>query len=355
MRVLIDIAHPAHIHYFRNFSKIFENKGHKILFTLRNKGIILELANYYGLNYKIRSSKESSKLWYAISSTLNILRIAWDYKPDIFIDMGTVFAAPVATFMRKPYIAFDDTEVSIKTRFLHMPFTDHILTPQAFEIELNPKKHIKLFGFMELFYLRPSIFQKDSRIFDKLGIKQGEKYVIFRFVSWDAHHDKGLSGISLGNKIKAVKEVEKFAKVFISSEKTLPAELQKYKFNLPSYCMHDAIAFSSLLFGESSTMASEAAMLGVPAIFVDKLGRGYTRMLETKYGLVHNFTEEDQVRAIDKAVELLTCDKNDYERRNMQLLADTINMNEFLVWFIENYPFSAKELLRNQDYQLKFR
>ena len=55
--------------------------------------------------------------------------------------------------------------------------------------------------------------------------------------------------------------------------------------------MDDAIASASLLYGESATMASEAAVLGVPAIYLDNTGRCYTREEEEKYGLVFNFTE----------------------------------------------------------------
>ena len=54
-------------------------------------------------------------------------------------------------------------------------------------------------------------------------------------------------------------------------------------------------------------MASECAVLGVPAIYVSPLGRGYTDDEEQRYGLVHNFTgarfHEDFVAAAEKLVE----------------------------------------------------
>ena len=42
--------------------------------------------------------------------------------------------------MNKPYFAFDDTEISKKARLFHMPFTETILTPDSFKIDLGAKQ-----------------------------------------------------------------------------------------------------------------------------------------------------------------------------------------------------------------------
>ncbi len=63
-------------------------------------------------------------------------------------------------------------------------------------------------------------------------------------------------------KLKQSRSFQEYAKVFISSEKELPKGIEKYQSNIAPERMHDALAFSSLVFGESSTMAEEAAMLG---------------------------------------------------------------------------------------------
>jgi predicted glycosyltransferase len=71
--------------------------------------------------------------------------------------------------------------------------------------------------------------------------------------------------------------------------------------------MHDAIAFASLLFGESSTMSEEAAMLGVPSIYLYNDSTLYTKHLENDYRLMYNYSESisDQQKAIQKGLELL--------------------------------------------------
>ena len=122
--------------------------------------------------------------------------------------------------------------------------------------------------------------------------------------------------------------------------------------------MHNAIAFSSLLFGESATMASEAAILGVPAIYLDNDGRGYTNEEEEKYGLVYNYTEseEEQLRAIKKGIEILTTPnlKEEWQKRRMKMFSEKIDATALMVWFIENFPESVTVMRENPDYQYKF-
>ncbi len=356
MRIQIDIAHPAHIHYFRNFAAIFKSKGHQVLFTLRDKGIIHYLAGKYELDYKIRSRNSSTKIAYAMSSIRAIWEIAREFKPDLFLDMGTVFASPVAKFLRKPYLAFDDTETSFRTRALHMPFTDIILTPDAFEIDLG-KKQIRFNGFMELMYLHKNYYHPDTSVLKMLGVASNEKYAILRFVSWEAHHDKGLLGFSLENKIKVVKTLSKYAKVFISSEKKLPHDLQSFSLNIPPEKIHDALAFSALFLGEGATMATESNLLGTPAIYLNEHWLGCTNLLRSS-GMLFSYKENQyaQNMAIAKGVELLKSDnKTEWLKRRDKILADKIDVTAFLVWFVENYPDSAQTMRKDPNYQWRFK
>jgi Uncharacterized protein conserved in archaea len=212
---------------------------------------------------------------------------------------------------------------------------------------------------MELCYLHPNYFTPDPSILDLLQLKRDEKYIIIRFVSWNASHDVGHSGLSLEMKHKAVKELSKYAKVFISSEGELPDDLKQYQIKIPPERMHDVLAFATLLYGESATMASECACLGTPSIFHDNNGRGYTDEEEKKYGLVFNYSESflDQEMSLKKAIELLNTPnlKQKWQERRQRMLSDKIDVTAFMVWFIENYPDSVKTMKDNPDYRLRFK
>ncbi|TXK46762.1 DUF354 domain-containing protein [Pontibacter qinzhouensis] len=337
MKILIDINHPAHVHYFRNFSRIMIEKGHDVLFVSRNKEMEHRLLHLYNIPYIDRGKGKTGKIGkflYLLYADLKLLEIATKFRADLFLNFLHPYPSQVAKLLGKVSLVFSDTEHARLHHQLTVPFATNVFTPSCYRIDLGAK-HIRFRGYMELAYLHPNYFTPDPAILSLLHVEPGEKFVIIRFVSWAAAHDFGHSGMSLENKRKAVKALSQFARVFITSEGELPHDLEQYRISIPFDKMHDALYFSSLLFGESATMASEAAVLGTPSIFMDNDGRGYTDEEETKYGLVFNFTEspEDQTLAIQKALEIMqeVNGTEKYQRARKQLLSDCIDTTQFMV------------------------
>jgi uncharacterized protein len=359
IRILIDVGHPAHVHYFKNLAWDVLGKGGTILFTTRDKEMAIGLLQSSGFNYinfgrPFRS--KAGKFWGLGWFTFRLLIVAIKFKPDLILN-ATQYGAIGAWLLRRPHISLEDTFNFEQVR-LYLPFTSAVLTGHYPHPALG-KKEILYDGYQELLYLQPDRFQADSKILNLLGISRKEKYVILRFISRNASHDYGHKGISLENKRKLVEKLSSISRVFISSESDLPADLAVYRLKIPFEKMHDVIAFASLLYGESATMASEAAMLGTPAIFIDSTSRFYTQDLENIYGLVFNYTESeaDQKKAIEKAMELLTAPglKSEWKKRRDKMFEDKIDVNAFLIWFVENYPESHKIMKMNPDYQDRFR
>jgi len=356
MRVLIDIAHPAHLHYFRNFTRIIEEGGHEALFTVRDKGIIKALAASYGLNYVVRSREGNSKPVYAINAIKNIYRAAKEFRPDFFVDMGTIFSAPVSMILRKPHIVFDDTESAHKARTLFMPLISAILTPDVFLPDLG-RKHIRFDSFMEMFYLHRNYFKRDEDIRSKLGLHPGERYAVLRFVSWEAHHDKGLAGLSQGKKLDVVREFSELARVFISSESELPEELKPYRLTTDPALIHSVMAEAELYFGEGATMAMESVILGTPAVYLNQNWPGYT--LEAgKRGLMHNYRLDSASieKAIDKGRQTLANPqvKQEVSELSREYFEGKIDPTAFLAWFVEQWPESFAIMKNNPGFQERF-
>lgn len=362
MNFLFDIGHPAHVHYFKNLMWALQEKGHEVKITARDKEISLYLLNKYGFEYICTSENKSSILGKGTSLIKNdyiIYKEAKKFNPDILISFFLPFAAHVGKILNKPVLGFTDTENAILNRVLTEKFTNIVVTPLCYTHKFPENKHIRFNGYFELAYLHPNYFTPDISVLKLLGIRKNEIFVIMRFVSWGATHDIGHSGINLDMKRKAVKEFSKYAKVFITSEKELSPDLKPYQIKIPPEKMHDALAYATLLYGESATMASECAVLGTPAIYLDNAGRGYTDEQEKKYGLVFNFTEsmEDQELSIGKAVELLKIPdiKREWRKKRDKMLSEKIDVTTFMVWFIENYPKSVRIMKEAPDYQYRFK
>jgi predicted glycosyltransferase len=140
-----------------------------------------------------------------------------------------------------------------------------------------------------------------------------------------------------------IKDLSEYGRVFISSEIKLPKNIQSYELKIPYELVHDLIAHCSLYFGEGATMASEAAVLGVPSVFVSTLRLGYLDELQEKYGLVHSYS--NQAEALPKVKELLSSSgtKAEWGRRRVKMLKDKIDVSRFISDLITDFPESLEQ------------
>jgi uncharacterized protein len=355
MRILIDIGHPAHVHLFKNFAWEMGKRSHTVFFTCREKEFEIELLKSCGFNYKSFGRKYISKfgkIWGLCEFDIREFFTGIRFKPDLFLSAGSMYAAHAAFLLGKPHITFEDTGNTEQVR-LYKPFTRTILTSTSFLKDYG-KRQLYYYGFHELAYLHPKYFTPAKNILNELGVSEGEPYFILRFVSWNASHDIGHRGLSMDEKLKLLIMLKSYGKVFISSEKKLEAEFEKYRFNLPPWRMHDALAFCCMFIGEGATMASECAMLGTPAVYVNSIQAGSIDE-QSQYGLLYHFNSGRDV--LEKVKQLLLDKelKNKHQKFQEKMLSEKINVTDFLVWFVENYPESISIMKNDPDYQLKFK
>jgi hypothetical protein len=329
MRILIDIGHPAHVHLFKNFAKEMMKNGHAVLFSARDKDVAIKLLDAYELPYEKRGKGYSGikKAIGMFAIDWKIIKIAKRFKPDVMIGAsGNCYIAQAAWLLGVKSIIFEDTDLMIWQFRLMKPFADQIVTPKGFSIDLG-KKHVRYNGFKELSYLHPNWFSEEKI----KGLKK--PYVLMRFVSFAAQHDSGKGGFSLEWKIKFAKELAKHAHVYITSEAEMPKELERFRLKLAPEKMHSVMKGARLYVGDSQTMATEAACLGVPVVRCNEFVGEMSNFdeLERKYKLM--FSIKDPKKALAKALALVT-DKDalaTWEKRRKKLFEDKIDLTRFMI------------------------
>jgi predicted glycosyltransferase len=359
MKILVDLAHPAHIHLFKHAIWELQAHGHACAVTARDKEILLALLDAYGFPYETLSRAGNGVLGVAgemMRRDWNLLRAARRFSPDLMMGVST-YITHVGTLLRIPSLFFTDTEHASISNSITFPFADVVCTPNCYRGAM--KNQIRYRGYHELAYLHPRYFTPDPAVLRAEGLSPDDTLIIMRFVGWQAAHDRGARGLSLETKRRAVEEFSKRGRVLITSERPLPPEFEPYRISVGPDQVHHLMAYATLLYGESATMASEAAVLGTHAVFCDFAGRGYTDEEESKYGLVANFKldPESQRRSVEKAVEWLDDPRlrNEGQRKRKLLLADTIDVTRFIVWLAEHYPESRRLMQERPDYQETFR
>jgi len=345
MRVLFDILHPAHVHVFRNLARELERRGHEFRIALREKDVARELLDHYGFPYRILSQKKTRAglALEFVTRGARLWRLASEFRPHFMTGIMGPSIAPIgrlrrlAAHDRARVAVFYDTEIATFTNSFVYPLADYVCTPDCYQGPVRGR-HLTYAGYHELAYLHPARFTPDPEVVRAAGVDPSSPYFVVRFVSYEASHDIGTAGLTLERKLGLVRALAERGRVLVSSESRLPPDFEPYRVRVPPHEIHHLLAFARLLVGESATMASEAAVLGVPAIYVSPLGRGYTDDQERRYGLVQNFTGPrfhadiaGAARSLADNPELATKAREARAR----LLADKIDVTGWMVDFFE--------------------
>jgi predicted glycosyltransferase len=331
MRVLIDIGHPAHVHFFREPIRQLSRAAHEIIVTSRRKEIATDLLDALGLEHVTLSAQGRGGILglgrELIQRNAALLRLVSHRKPDVMAAIGGIFIAQVGAITRVPSVVFYDTENARLQNLLTYPLASRIVVPRAYQGWTPRKRAFRYNGYHELSYLRPDRFRPERERAVGNGLDPTRRNFLIRVVSWQASHDVGEHGWSDTLLSRVVDRLAEHGSVMISSERPLPDALRRHAYPGRIEDIHHVMAHLDGFIGESATMASEAAVLGVPAVYAAETGRGYTDEQDTRYGLVHNVRRVSG-SALDEAVDwALTLSVAERERRRATLLGDTIDVS----------------------------
>jgi hypothetical protein len=315
-----------------------EKKGYLVKIIASDKENVLQILDSLGFTYSVKKHYTGllNKVIGMFRNDIFIYRECKNLKPDLFTSFGSPYAAQVSMLYGKKHISFSDTDSSVKT-------LDHFtLTTLLFsKINYVPSCHRKsrkskqgrFDGYYELAYLAPSYFIPDPSVLDELNITATDTYILIRLSALNAHHDIGVKGFNFINDselLEYIHALEQYGRVFISTEKQLSAVFDPYVLMLSSDKFHSFMAFASLYIGEGASMASEAAILGVPSIYVSTTTRGYLEELENKYELC--YTIIDKQEALCKALSLLESNrKSEWSKKRTKMLSEKIDVVDFIV------------------------
>ncbi len=332
MKFLFDIGHPADVHYFRNTLIYLKERGHKVQIFARDKDVTHRLLSAYGFTFHNKGEGGSGiidRLGYTVKSLRMLHEAVTVFDPDICVSHASPYLALISRLHGVPNIMFNDTERAVLFKPVLKFCKPEVYSPDSYA-EVDAKRQKLVPSYMELAYLHPDQFTPNENIKEITG----NNYALLRFVANKAAHDRGHPGISDQQKREMAERLSKYITVWISSEDKLPRDLEKYRIDVQPEEIHDVIAFSKFVMGGSGTMSSEAAMLGVPALFISESKLGYITELADKYGIVYRFrnSEPDRDKALKKAVKILKNNNPEkYAVRRDLMLKEKQNMTRIMI------------------------
>jgi len=333
MKILIDINHPAHVHFFKNLYWKLNANNHSIVVVASKKDVAFSLLKEYNIPFiNIGSYGKGllSKFIKLFLLDVKMFFILLKHRPDYVLGISTIRGSHAAKFFKKTkaYV-FTDTEHAKEQILLYKNIADKIFTPTCFHENLG-KHQVKYTGYQELAYLHPNYFTPNKKVLEKYGVSESAAFFILRFVSWDATHDVGQLGLSDDTKLKLIDMLTKHGKVFITAEENLPKKFEKYKIKVSPGKIHHLMYYSKMYIGEGGTMASEAALLGVPSLYTSTLAMGYINELEQKYKLLKRCTNQNGV--LDTVKDWLNTKtlEEKWKIKQKKMLRDKIDVTAFM-------------------------
>jgi len=355
MKLLVDIGHPAHVHLFRFMAEDLRNEGWEILFSLREKDHSSDIARSLGFDLACYGKTRKTLIGKALSyfqKTFKLFLIARQFKPDITISHSSFYLSQVSWLLGIPNLTLEDTG-NTEQILLYLPFTSAVLTSTSYHRE-HGRKQIRYKAFHELAYLHPGHYE---RLFgrDILNRKSNPRPVILiRLVNWSASHDLNRKGIDPSWVEEIILRFSADCQIMLSAEGEAGEMFHELLIPGGKVNIHTLLSGIDLYVGEGATMASECAMMGIPAIYLNPIPAG-TIDEQSKYGLVYHLTgKQEIIRLIERLTSDPLATAREHQQKARKLLADRINLSEFLCWFVKEWPSSFEIMKREPDYQDRF-
>ncbi|MGM9826377.1 MAG: DUF354 domain-containing protein [Paludibacteraceae bacterium] len=360
MKVLFMMSHPAHFHMFKNVIACLQKDRHGIVTVIRPKDILEQLcvgAQIPFIKVKARP-KSASKLCLGIAlleRTIEVCRIVHREKPDFMIGSDGVIAVAGKLYGIPSFEFFDDDYETIKLYAdIFFPIYTGVIASRTTDAGKFHYKKIEFDGNKKLTYLWPKYFTPTSAVVKQYNIDSEKPYFLLRLSALNAHHDNGVSGISNDVAQRLINILRPHGQVYITSERSLEPQFEQYRLHINPLDIHHIMAFATLYIGDSQSMAVEAAMLGTPCLrFNDFVGAkkiGVMEELEHTYGLTYGISSHEPEKLYAKIEELMAMPnlREEFQKRRQKMLSEKIDVTAFLVYFIEGYPATVKEV-KNAD------
>jgi hypothetical protein len=344
VRVLVEILHPAHVHFFRNFIAEMEAQGHAVAVTSRRKDVATALLDAYGIPHRVLSTQGrgpvalAGELW---RRTRALLPIIHEFRPDVLTGIMGPTIALAGRWSGTPAVVFYDTETARLTNPWVFRMARAVVTPAAYFGPV-PGRHVTYPGYHELAYLHPARFTADPERVRLFGLDPARPFSLARFVSFEASHDLGDRGLSFEGKVALLRHLAEFGDVYLSTEGPIPRGLPATPLVGPPSEIHHVLAAAHILVGDSGTMSSEAAVLGTPSVFVSTARLGYLHDLERRYGLMANVSPLDARAAIAAVSRMHTqVQMGSTARGRQRLLAECVELTSWMVEFVGQGGWAA--------------
>jgi uncharacterized protein len=337
MKIVIDLAHPAHINFFKHAASKLKSRGHEVTLICLERGKLplIVRKEFPGFMPVILGRHTGTKRSVIFDANLKRFVLLFKYlsarKFDLGLSVGGFNFGSVLRFLNVPNIQFDDDpERGINTILEKLTATELYYPP----IADNYSNIYSFNALKEWAYLSPKYFTPDPSVLDEFSIKPGE-YIFVREISTGSlNYAKQKSNLIASFSRK----IERNIKVLLSLENR--KKLGYYPDNWiivkePVRDIHSLIYYSKLVISSGDSMAREGSLLGVPSIYC---GNRYMKanMIMIKKNLLFHSKPENIEYKINELLRDGSYRKKQFTFRQ-NLMDEWEDVTDFIIKSVEKH------------------
>jgi hypothetical protein len=352
MRILFFLVHPSKYHLFKETFKNLNQLSINYDVVISSKDVFSSLLINDGIIHtnlfpKGRKIKNIPILLNAVLSLVRTLIKLYIYsfskKYDLFItdDVLTI----LGKVKRVPSIIFTDNDLAtVPNLSILFKCADSILCPESTNMSKYNYKRITFKGNKAHAHLSPKYFKPDPQVLKKYGLFN-EKYCMLRLVNLNATHDVNNNlGLHVNALDEIIPKIIEKNKLIISSEKRVFEKYKEYSvINNPQDFPH-LLANAEYLITDSGSVATEAAVLGVPNILVNSIADkcGVLREMKTKYFVMDYYSQYEDAR--DSIMSMIdgNYNKKSFLELSKKYNAEADDINDVIINIIMKYKANNK-------------
>ncbi|WP_260483664.1 DUF354 domain-containing protein [Sphingomicrobium flavum] len=329
--IIVDMVHPANSLFFNHAIREWKRRGATVTIASREKDVLIPLLDEFGFEHHKLTTAGTGMLGLGRELVLRdyrLWKLARKVKADVLVGFGGVAPSHVGKLAGIPSIAFYDTEWATLQNAITLPFIGEWHVPSTWGGPIAKGRTYHFPRAKQFAYLHPDYFQPSLEQAKAAGFEEGRDNFLVRVVAWNANHDQGRSGIGPERLMEMIDYLSQRGRVHLSTEAELPAQFEDWRYRGTPAQFHHLLAHCRACIGESITVASEAVILGVPAMVeIDKDTCYVTEQEEL--GLILRLPAQSEVAAgLDR---LLALDLQDYREKAGNFARGGDDLNAYIV------------------------
>jgi|TARA_B100001964_G_scaffold59733_1_gene67804 predicted glycosyltransferase len=280
MIIWIDILTPKQILFFTPLIQDLEAKGHEVLTTSRKYLEVELLASLKGLDLTFVGRHGGASLMEKLKASCERTLHLSDYVRKLGINYAVSFSSPecarVAFGMNVKHFCISDSPNSEKVCQLTIPLSDTLLTPQVIPSSVWRKYGISEDRIVTYNALDTAVWlkrrPKESARKEDYGLDASKKTITIRLEESQAYYIPPSAESYTNKLLDSLLLNFPDCEIFVLGRYAIQIEAVKKAYGPKVKIVKNAVdgagllSVSDVFIGRGSTMAQEAALLGVPSV-----------------------------------------------------------------------------------------